>query len=468
MISYDVIVIGAGSAGFSAALAARETGAKVCLIEKDKLGGECPNFACVPTKALLKAAKMYRMCREADRFGISGRTSADFGGAMAYRKSVVESITGGGERGERYVRLAKQNGITVVFGRAMFMDPSTVRADGRTFSAKTFVIAAGTEEFVPPIRGLSDTHYWTFKDAVMCDRPPKSLAVIGAGPVGSELATFFSAYGSRVVVLQSAPMILHREDPEIAALAQAELEAKGVQVVTDAKIFEVSNARGGVYGVRVEKKGERTTHAVDRILLAAGKRSNVDGLNLEAVGVRLNPRGSIVTDALGRTSARYIFAAGDADAGPMFTHTAHYEGAIAGRNAALLAKNKRSGFLKRDERVVPRVTFVDPEVASVGMTTPEVKGKYRAALVGRYRISSLGRAATEHVENGLVKIVAHPKTRKVLGVHIMSERAGEMIHEGALALYLNATVDKIASMIHAYPTFSEAMAAAAGSVRLED
>lgn len=467
-ISYDVIVIGSGSAGFSAAFAARGLGASVLMVEKKKFGGECPNYACVPTKALLKCAKMYQKVRNAGSYGIEAQNvSFDFEDIMAYRKKVVETITGGGELGDRYVKLSEENEITTVIGTAKFIDEHVIEVDGQAYVGKAFVVATGTVDFIPPIQGLSQVPYITFREAVTLERQPRKMAVIGGGPVGTELATFFAMIGTRVVLFQGAETILNREDPEIAALAQKYAGDNGIEVMANAKVVAVKEAQGGVYGLTVETGGKTITQAVDSILVATGKRAATDGLGLEEVGVKLDKRGSIKTGVDQQTSKKHIFAAGDVDGGFMFTHTAHYEGSVAGYNAARSALKKRNEKKTVDMRVVPRVTFVDPEVASVGMTAAEVKEKFGSVLVGRFHTGGLGRRVTEQSKPGLVKIVAHPKTRKILGGHIISDRAGEMIHQIAMAMQLKASVDKIAEMIHAFPTYSEAVSGAASAVVIE-
>ncbi|TAK03581.1 NAD(P)/FAD-dependent oxidoreductase [Patescibacteria group bacterium] len=475
--TYDVIVIGAGSAGFSAAEEARRLGASVCLVEKGKLGGECPNWACVPSKALLRGAKLMREARAAERFGVkTGAVSLSLPDAFAYRSKVVASITGGGERGARYERLTARAGMDVVYGEAAFTDPYALEVGEKRLIGKAFVIATGTEEFLPPVPGLSDIGYLTSKTVHELTRAPKSIAIVGGGPVGCEYATFFSACGTRVVLIQSAPRLLNREDPEISALARKTLESQGVEVACGAKLVEVINGRGGVYGLKTEGADgnlpagrQDATHAVEAVLVAAGKRAAVAGLNLADAGASLDAQGFVKTDRSARTNLKHVFAAGDVDGGSLFTHVAHHEGVVAGHNAALVARGKRAGFQQVDERVVPRVTFVDPEVASVGFTAEEAKAKFKLkkVLVGRFPIQALGRAATDHAAEGMVKLVAHPKTGKLLGGHIVAERAGEMIHEVALAIHLGATAEKLGSMIHAYPTYSEAVLAAANSLVTE-
>lgn len=466
--SFDVIVIGSGSAGFSAAESARAAGASVCMIEKEKLGGECPNWACVPSKALLRAAHAYRAARAMSPFGVAaGGVAYEWAKVMEYRRRTVESITGGGEVGDRYVKLAARLGVEIVFGSAAFADAETVEVAGKRLRAKAFVIATGSSDFVPPIAGLDGFPYVTSREALTMDRQPKAMAIIGGGPVGCELATFFATFGTRVVLFQSGPTLLNREDPDVSAVATQSMADLGVEIVTDATVAEVINARGGVYGLKVRTAEGMTTHAVESVVVATGKRANTEGLNVVAAGVRLDERGNIVTAPDQRTNVRHVFAAGDVDGGFLFTHTAHHEGAVAGRNAALVALGKRGPLSKTDERVVPRVTFVDPEVASVGMTVAEAKQAFKKALVGSSAVSALGRSVTENAGRGIVKIVAHPKTREVLGCHIAAPRAGEMIHEAAMAMKLGATVDQVASLIHAYPTYSEAVLVAAGAAQLE-
>lgn len=465
--TYDVIVIGTGSAGFSAVEGALELGASVCVIEEDKLGGECPNFACVPSKAILKSAKMYRMAKNMREYGISpGNVTYNFEKIMGYRRDVVSKITGGGKHGDRYIDILGKLGVDVKHGRGEFVDDHVVQVNGENLFGKAIVIATGTVDFVPPIPGLDTVKYWRWKDAIQSKRQPKTLAIIGGGPVGCEIATFYQSFGTRVTLLQAMPVVLNREDADIARIAQDAMIKLGVDVRSNVRVNEIINARGGVIGLHVERDGQIETVAAEQIVLATGKRSNVDGLGLENAGVTLDKRGSLKTTKEQRTNVKHIFAAGDVDGGMQFTHTAHHEGYVAGYNAALCAKKKRTAAKKTDTRVVPRATFIEPEVASVGMTESEVKEKYKKALVGTYNVGALGRAVTENKRKGLIKIVAHPKTKKVLGGHMIGERAGEVVHEIALAMYLNATMDKLAGMIHAFPTFSEGVKAAASSAEI--
>jgi pyruvate/2-oxoglutarate dehydrogenase complex dihydrolipoamide dehydrogenase (E3) component len=465
---YDVVILGTGSAGFSAVEAAVSSGASVCVIEKERFGGECPNYACVPSKALLKSAKTYRHLGHVRDYGleIKGK-SFNFEQVVKYRQSVVDAITGGGEHGDRYIKILDKLKVDKRIGEATFVDDETISVNGEEITGKTFVIATGTVDFVPPIKGLDEVSFWGWKKALQAKKLPKSMAIIGGGPVGCEIATFFVSFGVRVILLQSSPVVLNREDMDIATRAGDALRKIGVEVVTSASINEIVNARGGVLGLKVETGSGEQMFAVERIVVATGKRSNVANLNLDLAGVMLDKRGALKTNSEQRTNIKHIFGAGDVDGGMQFTHTAHHEGWVAGYNAALLAKKKRTKPAKTNENVVPRATFIDPEVASVGMTQAQVKEKFGSALVGRYEVAALGRAVTENTRQGIIKVVAHPKTRKLLGAHILSARAGEIIHEAALAIHLNATIDKLASMIHAFPTYSEGLRAAAASAKIE-
>ncbi|TAL49687.1 NAD(P)/FAD-dependent oxidoreductase [Patescibacteria group bacterium] len=464
--TFDVIVIGSGSAGFSAVEAAVSQGARVCLIEKNRLGGECPNEACIPSKALLKAASVYRLLGNVREFGLdaSGR-SFDWKKVQAYREQVVRTITGGAD-GERYEQILKRLKVIWKKGEARFIDPNTLEVNNERLSARAMVIATGSQDVIPLIDGLRDIRFWGWREALTSLRQPKSIAIIGGGPVACEIATFYASFGTRVIMLQSTPMVLHREDEEISARAQKALEALGVEVVVGAEVLSCVNGGMGAIGLKVKIQKQETVFAVETVVVAAGKRPRVAHLGLERAQLVMGDMG-LQTDATQRTNRPSIFSAGDVDGGLMFTHTAHHEGWIAGHNAARVALKKKSGWLKSDERVVPRVTFIYPEVASVGMTQTQAQAKYGKVLVGRYEVTFLGRAATDHSPKGLIKLVAHPKTRKLLGAHVLCPQAGELIHEAALAMYLGAPIDKIGQMIHAFPTYAEGLKAAASLAKVE-
>lgn len=465
--TYDVIIVGSGSAGFSAVEAASSLGARVCLVEKEKLGGECPNLACIPSKALLAAARAYRNAQEIKTFGVAcGPVTFQFEDIMKYRDRVVDKLTGGGVRGARYEALLKDLHTDVVYGAAHFEDDRTIIVGDLRLEGKAIVIATGSTDYIPDIPGLDQVHFWHWYDALSKKRQPKALAIIGGGPVACEIATLYATFGTRVVLIEQSTRLLSREDAECAAFVEARLTSMGVDVVTNAVVSNIVDGRGGVYGVHVDVKGIKTMHAVEQIVVAAGKRARTTGF--EDAGLKYDSSGSISISKEQQTNKKHLFAAGDVcGAGLMLTSVAHHEGFVAGYNAALTALGKRSPKMTQDERVVPRITFVEPEFASVGVTADEVKKRVGSVLVGRSVTQNLGRTLTDHASDGMVKLVAHPKTRKILGGSIIGPHAGEMIHEVSLAIFANLTIDKLAEMIHAFPTYAEAVRDAASQLTLE-
>lgn len=447
---YDLLVIGSGSAGFSAAHAAKGQGRKIGIVEAERLGGECPNWACVPTKVLVKSAKMYRDLAHTAEYGVTQeRANISFVDVMKRRGKIVGALGG-----PRIEKIADKLGFDVIRGYATFLDEHTVQIGEKKFTSNKFVIATGSSTFIPPIPGIDGVNWIGFKEAVSLEKAPASMIVIGGGPVGCELASFYTTVGTKVTLIQAAPVVLNREEPEVAEIAQEQLQKIGIEIHAGAEVIRVDEA-DGVVTVKARVGKEMQTFTAETLLMATGKKANTAGLGCAAAGVKLDQRGNVVTNTELRTTAKHIWAAGDVDGGMRFTHTAHYEGALAGSNA--FTKSPK----RLDERVVPRATFVDPEVGSVGMTEAQVREKYGKALVGMFHMRGLGRAYIDGNTVGLVKIVGDPKTRKILGGHVIGERAGELMHEIALGMYLKAKVDDLAEMIHAYPTYSEAVTGAA-------
>jgi dihydrolipoamide dehydrogenase len=457
---YDVIVIGAGSAGFTAAETARSEGASVCIIEGGSWGGECPNFACVPTKALLKSARVYYEAKYHMReYGVYATgVTFNFANIMKRKRAVVSAITGDGKRMKQ---VAKRLGITAIDGKAKFIDSHAIEVNGKNLSARSFVLATGAVDFIPPVDGLESSGFINYEGAVSLKSCPKSIAIIGGGPVGCEFATFFAMLGVKVTILQLAPTVLHREDQEIAIIAQKQLVDLGVQVMTETKTLSVEKYRLKRRVWFQKGKSKRQSVVVDKILIAAGKRANVEDLNLEVANVKLDEKGRLIVKETLQTTARHIFAAGDVSGGMMFTHTAHEEGSIVGHN---IVQGSARTMRRRSERVVPRATFVSPEVASVGVTPAQAKDSKALVFIAKFSIGALGRAVTDGKRVGLLKIVIDKKSRRILGGHMIGERSGEVIHEIALAMHANLKIDDVAKMIHAFPTYSEAVAAAASQV----
>ncbi len=449
---YDLLVIGSGSSGFSAASAAKGTGRKIGIVEEEgKWGGECPNWACVPTKSLLKSAKIYRDLKHTAAHGVNIKdASIDFSAVMMRRAKIVSALAG-----KRVEDLAEKLGIARIKGHATFLDEHTIQVGDEQYTSERFVIATGAKTFVPPIPGLNKVDWIDFRKAVELNELPASMIIVGGGPVGCEFATAYATFGTKVTLIQGAPRVLHREEPEMSQIALESLERLGVEVHVGAEVVKASEEDGmKLIEARVGKeiikvKGEE-------LLMATGKTSTTAGLGTKAADVKLDERGAIIVNSELRTSAKNIWAAGDVNGGMRFTHTAHHEGSIAGYNA-FAGKD----VMKTDERVVPRVTFVDPEIASVGLTEEEAREKVGKILVGTFQLRGLGRAFIDGEKYGMIKIIADEKTRKILGGHVAGNRAGEMMHEIALAIYSKNKIDDLANMIHAYPTYSEGVMAAA-------
>lgn len=454
---YDLIAIGSGSAGGSAAFVAKRANMKVAVVEefKDKLGGHCPNYACVPTKAMLKAANIYKMAARGAEFGIEmDNLRFDFKKIAAFRQSVVDQLTG-----PRIERNLASAGIDLLWGRAEFVSEhelilKTPSSDGaRKYSFDHAVIGTGSKEFIPPIEGLADAGYWTSDVAVKAEALPDSIVIIGGGPIGMEFAELFLSFGKRVVILQRDPQILPREDGAIADLVAADITKRGAEIHTNCEIM-FAHKLASSKSVRIKTNGKETEVAADEILVATGRRANLD-LNLAAAGIEVDEKGRLKLNEYLQTNQAHIWAAGDAAGNWQFTHTAAYEGDLVGRN---ICHNHEE---KTNYDVVPRVTFCDPEVASVGITEAQAKLKNLNYRAQSFRTGGLGRYLIERDFRGMVKIIADAKTMEVLGGHIAGQNAGQLIHEIALAMKAKIPVTTMARMIHAYPTFSEAVAACA-------
>lgn len=450
---FDVIVIGGGSAGLAAAEAARAAGASVCLVEQEVLGGECPNWACVPTKAMLRAATLYDDLRHAADFGVSATgVSFSFHRLMARQQAVVAVVTG---EGKRLPAWAKSRGIRVVKGAAEFVDAHVIKVGSLKLRGAAFVLATGAVDAVPPIAGIEDVRYATSRDIVTLRTLPERIAIIGGGAVGMEFATLFSLLRRKVWLFEASAHVLPREDAEVSLLAAAALRGHGARVHEATKVLSVARSGKSIMVTWQQGTKKRETVRVDVLLVAAGKRPRVAGLQLAKAGVALDDRGRLKLDGQLRTTAPHIFAAGDATSGMSFTHTAHAEGRMAGLLAAgaELASAPRSSVA-----VVPRVAFVSPEVASVGLTEQEARGdKKRKIAVARCPIGALSRAVVDGKRDGLLKIIVDKKTEQILGGHMIGERAGEVMHEIALAMHANIPYSQLVAMLHAFPTYSEAI-----------
>ncbi len=451
--AFDVIVIGAGAAGLSAATSLARRGQQVALVERSQyLGGECPNYACVPTKALLHAAKTYAHVHAATKYGIElAGLSFRYHDVKTYKDRVVAETGGRNLTAEDLA----QRGITLFRGTAKFSNTHSLNVDGQRLSGRQFVVATGTSTFIPPIEGLKNTPYLTSREAIDLTECPESLIILGGGPVGVEFATIFSHFGSDVTLLEHNNTILHREEPETRSVIAGALKNAGVHIVTN---FTAEQIRGDDEGIEVVGRSEQLkTYQAANLLVATGTSPNVHTLNLAVTGAQVNRRGVQTDDHL-RSSAAHIWACGDVSGHFLYTHTAHYEG-------LLVADNILGAQRTLDLRVVPRGVFSSPELASVGESSMALEKRKRPFVVGLARVEDLSRSLTDDSGQGVVKILADPHHGTVLGGSVASPRAGEMIHELALAMRLGGSVNDLAEMLHAFPTYSEAVLVAASDAQ---
>lgn len=442
VLTPDICVIGAGSGGLSVAAAAAAFGVPVVLIERGRMGGDCLNYGCVPSKALIAAARHAAEPRHVTPFGLKlPRAEVDFARVNAHVHGVIAAIAPNDSK-ERFTGL----GVQVIEGAARFKDKATV-AVGETFEikARRFVIATGSSAAVPPIPGLAETPYLTNETVFELKRCPDHLIVIGGGPMGLELAQAYCRLGARVTVLEAA-MPLATDDPECAAIVLKALAHDGVVIRVGAKVLRVDRNGDQVQAVIEGPDGEETIEGSD-ILVATGRKANIEGLDLEAAGIKYEPRGIAVSEGL-RTTNRRVYAIGDVTGGLQFTHAANYHAGIVIRNALFRLPAKAS------EETIPWVTFTDPELAHVGLTEAQARARYKTIRVLRWPYHENDRAQAERETQGHIKIITK-KNGIILGATIVGAHAGELITTWTLALSRGLNIRALTGIVVPYPTLSE-------------
>ncbi|WP_421847634.1 FAD-dependent oxidoreductase [Marinomonas sp.] len=456
----NLIVIGAGAGGLVSAYIAATVKAKVTLIEANKMGGDCLNYGCIPSKALIKSAKVAHQMRHAENYGLhSSEPTFSFKKVMQRIHDVIAKIEPH-DSVERYSKM----GVDVVQGYAKLIDPWTVeiqRHDGDTqrLTARSIVLATGARPFVPNLPGLDEVGYYTsdtmWEAFAKFDEPPKRLVVLGGGPIGCELAQSFARLGSTVTQVERSARIMGREDEEVSALAQESLIQDGVIMLTSHSAVRCEK-EGEVKRLIVEHEGQESVVEFDALICAVGREARLEGYGLENLGIE--PKGTIVTNDYLETLYPNIFAAGDV-AGPyQFTHVAAHQAWYAAVNALF-------GSLKKfrvDYRVIPWTTFVDPEVARVGLSEQDAKDQGIAYEMVRYELDDLDRAIADSAAKGFVKVLTVPGKDKILGVTIVGEHAGDLLAEFVLAMKHGLGLNKVLGTIHTYPTWAEANKYAAG------
>jgi len=454
----NIVVIGAGSAGLVSSLIAAAVKAKVILIERHKMGGDCLNTGCVPSKALLRSAKIANYMSRAEEFGIEAvPVKPVFNKVLQRVHKVIEAIEPH-DSIERYTEL----GVECVTGEAEIVDPHRVKVGDRVITTKSIVIAAGARPFVPPIEGLNQIKYLTSDNIWELQEQPKRLVVLGGGPIGCELSQAFSKLGSEVTIVEMMDQLMGREDGDVAELITDNFEKSGIRVLTNHKAVKFTNIDGEKV-LHCESGGGSVEIPFDDVLVAVGRRANSDGMNLENLGIKLRRNGTIETDDYLRTAVPNVFACGDI-AGPyQFTHTAAHQAWFAVVNALF-------GFVKKfkvDYRVIPWATFTMPEVARVGLNETDAQEKGIDYEVTRYGIDDLDRAIADGEAHGFVKVITPKGKDKVLGVTIVGHHAGDLIAEYVLAMKYNIGLNKILGTIHLYPSLAESNKFVAGNWKRE-
>ncbi|MBP9707824.1 MAG: FAD-dependent oxidoreductase [Oligoflexales bacterium] len=450
---YNVVVIGAGSAGLVSSYIAAAVKAKVALIEKHKMGGDCLNTGCVPSKALIKTAKILATQKKAKEYGLEKiEISYDFSAVMQRIQKVIKKIEPH-DSVERYSNL----GVECIQGSAHIRSPFEVEVNGRILTTKNIVIATGARPLIPKISGLESVPYKTSDDIWQITELPKRLLVLGGGPIGCELAQAFQRLGSQVTLLEMASQLLPREDGEVSAALTSQLLSEGVTILTDSRAdrFETKNGKNSLVYIFAEQK---KNIEFDLVLLAIGRKPNTEGFGLEALKIQLDSRGKVQSDAFMRTNYPNIFVCGDITGDYQFTHVSAHEAWYAVVNA-LFGPFK---MFAADYRVIPMVTFTDPEIARVGLNEKEAKAKGVAYEVSKYGIDDLDRAIADSEDHGEVKVLTVPGKDKILGVSIVGVHAGDILAEFVLAMKYNLGLNKILGTIHAYPTLAESNKYVAG------
>ncbi len=445
-MTVDLCIIGAGSGGLSTAAGAVQMGASVVLIEKHKMGGDCLNYGCVPSKALLAAAKYAHAQRSGGKFGIEAHEpEVDFAAVNAHVKDVIASIAPH-DSVERFEGL----GCTVIQDAARFTGPQTVVAGGREIKARRIVIATGSSPFVPPIPGLEDTPYFTNETIFDNTEKPGHLVVVGGGPIGMEMAQAHRRLGSEVTVLEGGKA-LGKDDPEITGIALERLRGEGLDIRENALAERVEKTADGI---RVHLKGGEAVEGT-HLLMAVGRKPNVDGLDLEKAGIEYDRRGITVGENLVTTNKK-VFAIGDVTGGLQFTHVAGYHSGVVIRNALF-----QMFWAKASTKHIPWVTYVDPEIAQVGMTEAQARERYRDQVeVIKWTMDENDRAQAERVTYGMVKVILNGA--EILGASIVGQNAGEMIQPWAYAIANGQKIGRMAAYVAPYPTLGEANKRAAG------
>jgi len=443
---YDLLIIGSGGAAFSAAIKAVEYGSKVGMIERGTVGGTCVNIGCIPSKTLLRAGEINQSAHVNIFEGLHTSTGeVELDRLVDQKNELVDDL-----RKQKYTNLIDDYGFDLIKGEAKFIDENTVTVSGQTYSAQRFLIATGASPLLPRITGLKEVDYLTSTTLLELRKVPKRLTIIGSGYIGRELGQLFHNLGSEVTLIQRSKRLLKEYDPEISEAMEKALIEQGIKLISGAT-YERVEQDGNIKKVHIIVNGKNKVIESDELLVGTGRKPNTEVLNLSAAGVQVGPNNEIKINAFAQTSNRKIYAAGDVTLGPQFVYVAAYEGGIAAGNAI-------GGLNKAiDLSVVPGVSFTSPQFATVGLTQQQAKEKGYEVKKAVLSLENVPRAIVNHNTTGVFKLVVDRKTQKILGVHIVSENAGEVIYGASLAVKFGLTVADLKDTLAPYLTMSEGL-----------
>ena len=437
---YDLIVIGAGPGGYVAAIKAAQLGKHVCIIEKEHFGGTCLNIGCIPTKALLKSVEMLKSVEEAESYGIRGVYSEDavldLKKVQQRKQSIVKTLVNGVQG------LLKKNGVAIRTGEARFVDDHTVQVGEETISADHLIIASGSVAKSLPIDIDKGMRLYTSTEVLDLEEISDQITVIGGGVIGVELAYFLANAGSKVTIVEFLDRLLPMVDEEITTMIAQQFTDMGVEIYTGARVQRVEKD-----GVVFEKDGQNQKAECDAVLMAVGRQPYTEGLGLECAGVKTE-KGRILTDETMATNVKHIYAIGDVNGKSMLAHTASMEGIVAVENICGISR-------KMDYDKIPSAIYIQPEVASIGLTEEQAREKYGEIKVGRFPMAANGKALIEGEKRGLVKVITDKKYMEIVGAHFYCIHATDMIAEMSVAMNLECTADELIKAIHPHPTVSE-------------
>lgn len=437
---FDIIVVGGGPGGYVAAIKAAQLGKRTAIVEKDKFGGVCMNRGCIPTKALLRSVESLREIKESEKYGIidldTSNVKLDMSKVQKRKEAIIKQLVGGVNG------LLRKNGVTAIEGEGVIRDRNTVVVNGKEYSTEYIIIATGSNIKSLPIPIDPKMEVLTSNEVLDLDAVPKDITIIGGGVIGIEFAYFFASIGSKVTVVEFLDRIMPMVDEEIANLVTGMLEMKGVKVYTRARVTEISSN-----AVIFEKDGKQETVPATKVLMAVGRGPDLGGIDCDKLNIKTE-QGAIVTDLTLKTSVDNIYAVGDVNGKAMLAHTASAEAVVAVENIC-------GHYKTMDYDKIPSAIYIQPEVASAGLTETQARAKYGSVKIGKFPLLANGKAKVAGEENGMIKVIVEPKYNEIVGVHLFCLHATDMIAEAVVAMNLEATAEEVAMSVHPHPTVSE-------------